>query len=296
MNQEFGTTVLNIQSQPLSRGEAEQLAVLQRQKRLTRYPYFSTVKFLAPASGDPALGAVTYDLARGTIIEGFSYAQGDTKITAGFTTADGVATKADTNITTRFQTIGGQNVIIHGIALQWMPAALTLTDGDAIPHRVRLPDAQFIAALNEAVSVELTLNADENTFRMGTIGMLPGAGGLMGASDDIVGDTSNAGNQRSIGFPTNGWPVRSNFFAMPEGLIWRNQSNADSQLKIKFELTRAIQLFSGGSPEHNIQDVTFDNAFDSVASGAGKAFPTEVVAELKVVLIGSVLGPRTRSA
>jgi len=296
MNPSFGTSVLNIQSKPLTQCEAEQLSVLQRQKRLTRYPYYSTVKFVAPAAVDPAGAATTYDLARGTIIEAFSYAVGDNKIPAGYTTGDGVATKADTNITTRFQTIGGQNVIIHGIALQWCPAALHLDDGDALPHRVRQPDAAFLAALNEAVSVELTLNADENTFRMGTIGMLPGAGGLMGGSDDIVGDTSLAGNQRSIQYPTNGWPVRSNYFAMPEGLIWRNQSNADSQLKVKFEVTRAIRLFTGGSPEHNIQNVAFDNTPATASTGTGKNFPTEVVAELKVILVGSVLGPRTRSA
>jgi len=292
----LGVQANYINSQPLNECEAKQLDTLMRQKRLTRYPYYSTVKFNAPASGDPGAVPVTYDLARGTIIEAFSYANGDPKVTAGYSNGDGVATKADTNITTRFQTIGGQNVIIHGIGLQWLPAAMTLNDGEVAPHRLRLPDAAFIAALNNSVSVELTLNADENTFRMGTIGMLPGAGGLMGGSDDISGDSSLAGNKRSIAFPTNGWPVRSNFFAMPEGLIWRNQGNADSQLKLKFEVTRAIQLFSGGSPEHNIADVAFDNTPAGVASGAGQAFPTELVAELKVILIGSVLGPRTRSA
>lgn len=294
--QDYGTSLTQQPTLALDPCEQGAFEVLKKQKRLTRYPYYSTVKFLAPASGDPAAGAVTYDLARGTIIEAYSYANGDPKSTAGFTNGDGPATKADTNITTRFQTIGGQNVLIHGIALQWLPAALHLADGQVAPHRVRLPDATFLAALNEAVSVELTLNADENTFRLGTIGMIPGAGGLSGGSDDIAGDTSKAGDQRTIGYPNNGWPVRSNYFPMPEGLVWRNQSNSDSQLKIKFEVTRAIRIFSGGSPEHNIANVAFSNLPAVVATGAGKAFPTELVAELKVFLQGFVIGPRTRSA
>ena len=47
------------------------------------------------------------------------------------------ATIADTNLTVANQTTGGQNVLIHGIALQLLPSSLHLNDGQPLPRRVR---------------------------------------------------------------------------------------------------------------------------------------------------------------
>jgi hypothetical protein len=279
----------------LSATEAASLETLKHQRSRVSWPYYSTVKFVALASGDPSQGAVTYDTPIGTEVRAFSYRVRGAKLAAGYTAADGLATIADTNLTSESETTAGQNVMIHGLAVQIVPTSLHLNDGEALPHRARLPDARFLAALYESVSVLLTLNGDQQVFRLGTLGMIPGAGGLMGGSFDDIGDTSLAGNDAQILFPQNGWPTRSNFFKIPEGLTWRARSKEDSQLNVVFNVTRAIRLLSGGSPEHNIQDVAFANAIGTQSTGEGKAFPTELLATFKVFMVGQVVGPRTRT-
>ena len=291
-----GVRLQQVANVPLDPCQAQALTSVETQQRRTSWPYYSTVKFFAPADGDPAAVPVNYVLTQGQQMRAFSYAVGDTRTPAGFTAADGIATIADTNLTARNQTTGGQNVLIYGIALQWLPAALHLNEGEVAPHVVRVPDYRFLASLNEAVGVEMSLNGDENLFRMGTIGMIPGAGGLSGAAPDVAGLEQFAGDPKQLGYPTNGWPTRSNFFKVPEGLVWRNQSNSDSMLNVKFTVTRTISIPSGGDPENATADIPADNDVADVATAEGQSFPTELVAELKVFLVGQVLGPRTRSA
>jgi hypothetical protein len=260
--------------------EGAAAGALLGQKRVTPYNYYSTIKFFAlRVGGDP--GPYTYDLAAGVEARAFAYEVNQPKQAGGYTAGDGNATIADTNLTTRSQTIGGQNVLVNGIAIQPLPAGMHLNDGDAVPHRLRLLDYTFLAALMNNVSVELSLNADENTFRMGTMGMIPGAGGLTGGAPDLVGIRGLAGDQESLPYPTNGWPVRSNAFKFAEGLTWRNQSNADSQLNIIFRNTRLIRVFSGGDVDNAALgvDVGPDNLPANVATGAGGyEYPSEAEA------------------
>jgi hypothetical protein len=248
----IGASLTPIHQQPLAGCEPAQLQTFVKQRRITSWPYYSKVKFIGTRAVSG--GGFTYTMAQGVVLRAFSYSTQETKIGAGFTAADGLANISDTNLTTRNQTTGGQNVLIHGIAL----------------------------------------NGDENRYRLGTIGMLPGAGGLMGGSEDASGDNSVAGKAKSLQFPTNGWPVKSNFFRVPEGLVWRNQSNSDSNLNVVFTTQRPIQVFSGGSPQNIVGDIAVDNAPANVATAEGYAYPTELAVELMVFMVGEVIGPRSR--
>jgi hypothetical protein len=278
---------------PLTSGQSQAKTAVQTQQRITAWPYYSKIKFVAERVGD-APGPYTYVVQRGLEIRAFSYRVNGDKVSAGFTAADGPANRSDTNLTNVNQTTGGQNVLIHGIALQLLPAGLHLADGEAaagVSQRLRLADHRFVAALWEAVSVTLSLNGDENLFRLGVMGMLPGAGGVAGSSEDGSGRNALNATQKDLGFATNGWPVRSNFFRVPEGLIWRNQSNADANFNLVFTVERPLELFSGGSPENNLADQ--DPVVDT---SIGYAYPTELVCEVMTFLVGEVIGPRTRSA
>lgn len=294
-----GGQIAYTQGAPLDPCQQQAYDGIAGQKRITDWPYYSRVKFVA-ATVDAAPGPFIYNLALGVEAEAFSYAVSDAKQAGGFTVADGLATIADTNLTSRFETVGGQNVIVKGIALQLMPAAMHLAEGDALPHRVRPVEQQFAAALWNCLSVELLLNGSENTYRLGNPGMIPGAGGLTGGAEDGLGLGGFAGDSSlSQPYPQNGWPVRSNFFKTPAGLVWRNQSNSDSQFAVKFRTTRAIRLFSGGSPEMAALgiDVAADNAPATASTGTrGWEYPTELAVEIGVFLVGTVIGPRSRSA
>lgn len=284
---------------PLDPCQDQALNTLKTQRRLTSWPYYSRVKFFAEREAVEPGGPYTYNLAAGTVVRAFAYAVGGAKVIAGFTAGDGNATIADTNLSVANQTIGGQNVMVHGIALQLMPASLHVAAGDAAPGVLRAVDYRFFAALVHSVSVEATLNGDENTYRMGTIPMIPGAGGQVGGAPDQIGLSALAGDQESLPYAANGWQTRSNFFRLPEGLIWRNQSNADSMFNVRFNVTRPLRFFSGGDPENagfGI-DVAANNNPANVATGTqGKAYPATLALELGVILIGEVVGPRTRTA
>lgn len=280
---------------PLTPGQRQALAAVKGQQRITSWPYYSKVKFVAPTPTAPP-GPYTYTIDRGVELRAFSYGVQQPFQAAGFTAADGNATISDTNLTVANQTTGGQNVLIHGIALQLMPSSLHLDNGQPLPRRVRRADYAFASALWDNVSVELSLNGDENRFRLGTMGMLPGAGGLTGGGQDLSGRTSADAGQKDIEFPTNGWPVRSNFFRVPEGLIWRNQSNADSMLNIIFTVQNQIDILSGGSDENSIAVTGQDVAANLAQGQLGYIFPTELCVSVMTFLVGEVIGPRTRSA
>ena len=289
-----GVTLTSSAPPMLSPSQSAALDALKFQYRITSWPYYSRVKFFATKVAVET--GFTYTLNAGTEARAFSYQVGQTKTSAGYTTADGAATIADTNLTQANQTTGGQNVLIHGIAIQIVPAALHLNDGDNLPHRVRLTDARFLAALFESVSIQFALNGDENVFRMGSLGQVPGAGGLMGGAQDTIGQVALAGEPRTVTYPTNSWPVRTSYFKLPEGLIWRNQSNADSQVNVIFNTTRTINLLSGGDADNATGNTVAVND-DGVATGTeGYTYPSEVVVELLVHLMAKVEGPRTRSA
>lgn len=274
----------------LTREQARCLNTLENQQRVTSWPYFSKVKFRAPRAG---AAPSTYDIPAQTVVRAFSYGIGESMLAAGWPNANDLATFADTNLITRQQTNSGQNVHVYGIACQVLAGVGDLAAGDALPHRFRLSDGRLLAALWESVSVSIVFNGTEQQYRLGTLGMVPGAGGLNGGAFDNAGLIALAGEPRCVEFPANGMPARSNFFRVPEGLIWRDQG-ADSLLSVEFRVERAIRIPTGGSAENNVGNVAASNAPAAVATGTeGYAYPTELCVGLMVHLVGHVEGDRT---
>jgi len=257
------------------------------QSFITPWPYYSTVKFVAARTGAGA-GPFLYTIAQGTRFRAFAYAVGDAMQVAGYSGADGVASFAETNLTIRNQTTSGEDVLIHGVSLMVQPSMQHLNDGQVAPGRVRPPDYRLLAELCNSIAVSLSLNGDSAHFPLGTIPMIPGAGGLLGGGPDLSGIVqAPVGKDNSLPYGSNGWPVRSNFYPVPEGLIWRHQGQRDSQLNLVFEAVRAISIPSGGSPENNV-------AVTGVDTAGVYVYPTELFVGIKAFLHGSVYGPRSR--
>jgi len=276
--------------------QGQALDAFENQTRRTSYPYYSKVKLVAERSGEQG-GPYTYDIPAGTEVRAFAYAIGDARQVAGYTNADGVATVADTNQSDKNKTTGGQNLIVSGIALQLLDVAFHVPEGGALPHRIYEADWKLVAALWNSMSVEVILNGGENVFKLGVPGMVPGAGGLVGGLPTLLKDQHIAGMPRSQPYATNSWAVRNNFFRLPEGLVWRNQSNADSMFNLRFVVQRAIRLNSGGDPDNLVADSAADNDPANVATGVpGYNFPAKLAVEIMAFLIGEVVGPRTHSA
>lgn len=285
----YGTQIRSVQQvvlDPCAAGAAE---AVQNQKRLTSWPYFSTVKFQAVRSGNP--GSFVYTMTTQTRgLRAFGYALGKSKEAAGYSQNDGQATPADTNIVTENQTISGQFVEIWGMALQWHTAALDATAPNTFDYRFL--DGNFASALHRIISVEVGVNGDENTYKLGTIGMVPGAGGLRGGAPLLTGLPALDGNQNTD-FAANGWETRSNFFHMPEGLLWTTSDKPDGNFNVIFRQQAPLILPAGGSPEN--QALASDQlAIPSVSMGYN--YPEIITAELKCFLIGQTIGGRTRTA
>jgi hypothetical protein len=298
-NNSIGRTLIGRPQMQLDPCQSQALDAVENQVRKTSYPYYSKVKFYADQVGAQA-GPFTYTIPQGHEVRAFAYAVGEDRRIAGYTQADGNATIADTNLSTKNQTIGGQNVIVSGIALQLLPSAFHLSEGESTPHRIRKAPWELIAALWNTVSVEVLMNGGDNVYKLGILGMVPGAGGLIGGAPSVLNQQMMAGMAQDFPFAANGWPVKNCFFRLPEGLIWRNQSNADSMFNLRFLVTRAIRLFSGGDPENTIRgglNTPPDNDPESVATGTpGYVFPSEIAVEIMAFLVGEVVGPRTRTA
>jgi hypothetical protein len=240
----------------------------------TSFPYYSSVIFRgAPAS--PAVTGYAYAFPHGDERKAFGYAEGQEWETAGATTAlDGRATFAETNLSKPGETIAGEALEIMGLAIQVQPA---ITDG------LRYLEPRLLAHIATNVSVELSLHGGGQSFKLGTVGQIPGAGGLVGSGrDGLAFAIAGAVHAPDFGFAANGWQVRSNFYRLPEGLIWRPSGNPDSQLTVIFRTVRAFTLYHGG-------DV--DNAQDDVA--LTPVHPDYVAAVLKVHLIGRQYSPRS---
>lgn len=274
----------------LSPGQRQALRALQMQRYRLSFPYHSTIKFPFSKAGE-AGGPYTYTLGAGFEARAFSYGQRQTMASAGFPSALALATPADTNLAEANQTVGAESVLITGIALQVLHGAIHPDSANA-DHMAGeyFADARALAALEPHVSVRVGLNGDKQVHELGTLGMLPGAGGLTGAGIDALQMPQIEGSSPQFHFHANGWPIRSNYYKLPEGLIWQSKGNADSMLNVIFRLEREVILYSGGDPENNAIGVD-----EAAAAGIrGYAFPEEIQVLLKVILVGEKVGPRSR--
>lgn len=286
----LGTTIQNHPNTPLSPQAAHGVQVMQRQQRLTPFPYYSTIQFSAAQAG---AGPFTYTIPQATQARAFSYGRADNaglqNAIPNLAAAGGAATECETNILKGSQTIGGQNVYISGLAIQ--------VKHGAIPSDGEFSDARLHAQLDTNAHVALTLNGGDNRFLLGNMGMIPGAGGATGSGYDSLGRTALEGGNAQFGFFNNGWETRSNFFRLPEGLVWRSQgeTNSDSSLEIPVTVCRDITLFSGGDAANQEADVAASAGGDPCCVQSHN-YPRFVECNYSVFLVGHVIGPRTQSA
>ena len=279
---QLGTSVRQIPRSALTPTQAQAMRTLQSQKRVTAYPYYSTVTFELDAIGEGG-GPWTYSIARGEERRAFSYGKGEQMVNAGAPTT--VATPVDTNLVQGAETISGENVEIHGIGIMCKQSGLVSQE----PLNPAL-----LAALMSHVSVDLSLNGDQNRFHLGCLAQMPGAGGLTGAAKDLTGGLVQGGFDQQMPFANNGWATRSNFFRMPEGLIWRNKGKADSQLNVIFRVERDINVYSGGGVTNNSNGLNL--VMDLGVGTVGYNYPEKIEATFLVHMMGRVVGERTRSA
>lgn len=208
-------------------------------KVVQTYPYYSQVRF--PLTIVTAGGAVTpsvYRLASGYTVRAFGYGIGDDIAVAGLS---GVANELNTNLVNKQQTNSGQNVRIAGISV-YIPQ-----DSDAMLAKV----------LSEMVSITLGMNGEENKFRLGRLGFLPSAGGLMGSGQSSLVRPGTYENWTPINFFSNGLPGRENYYPLPMNVYWNKAGSADSTLVIiaqmMKELTFSVDPRAAGSPDSGVE-------------------------------------------
>jgi hypothetical protein len=190
--------------------------------------YYSRVRIACTSGG----AGSSFVCASGNEFLGFGYSRGADMGPAG--QAGHIATYADTNIQTPSQTVAGEAVEVDGVGL------ILLTSSDA----------NFAKALDPNVSVKIRLNGSTD-YPMGIPSMLPGPGGLFGASESlsVVPDQiSQAGIV--VGAMSNGIPHVTNFFPLPEPMIWSSAGKADSTINVILRTestTTTIANYSGAS-------------------------------------------------
>jgi len=240
------------------------------------FPYYSTVIFRAL---DSVAAPGTYAFAAGEERKAFAYSEGAEWTIAGATTAlDGRATFAETNLTKPNETIAGEAVEIQGLAIQVKPA---ITDGE------RFHQARLLAQIATNVSVHLSLNGGQNAYKLGTIGQIPGAGGLVGpGNDDLMFKVDAVADPATFQLAQNGWQVRSNYYKLPEGIIWQPAGMTDSMLQVIFRNERAFTLYAGGDPENGPQADIEDF----------KVHPAKIATVLLVHLVGRTYARRSTVA
>lgn len=252
----------------------KQLSRAQKQKLVQHYgdkqtqtkwnDYYSRVQFTSTAVTAHTTG-FSFDMPAGQKVTAFGYTRNGPMDAAGL---PGVtSTEADTNIVTAFQTISSETVLIVGVGL-----ILQTTS-----------DANFAKALWPNVSVKIKLNSTTD-FLLGTPDMVPGPGGLFGASEaQSVGADLFSVTGRSIGALSNGLPHASNFMELPEPMIWSSAGHGDSNFAVELAALKATST----PPQYSI-------ATRAAATGTAGAqqtayiqpAPASVFASIMVVLVG----------
>jgi len=222
--------------------------------------YYSRVRFTAAS-----LAADQYLLPAGGYVTAFSYGIGSPMNSAGLAGVN--ATASDTNILTPSQTISGEIVLVQGISLMYLAQS----------------DANFLKQLDQSVSVKIKTNGTTE-YKMGIPSMLPACGGLFGSSEAwSVAPSLPDQLSRSVGVITNGIPHSSNFYPLPEPMVWASSGQGDSAFNVELKVEQPVATIA---------------QFSSVArvAGAGVAPYTpptaaQVWADIMVVLIGCTVNP-----
>jgi hypothetical protein len=185
--------------------------------------YYSVVRFsgtVVTVAGPPATTTVTW--TGGTELKPFSYKIGDPLVSAGFPAAFGpgaLATPADTNLVKASETLGGEQLKVHGVSL--MPSLTT--------------DTGAWSFLNDSMSVSLTWDGDQRKQRLGRPFMIPASGGNYGFPTSIV-------TPFAMGSWSNGVPDIMNFYPFPEPVLWTSSGQTDSNFNLLLRLERTVAI------------------------------------------------------
>lgn len=279
----------------LDEGQVEALYAVRNQKRITNWPYFSVVRFLATRTEDQAGGPYTWTIPRGTRVKAFGYGEGDSMTPAGFGAFDPRATFAETNIITKAETISGQDVMIWGVGFAPQAGAFHReSEGGALTYRPL--DYDLLTAVNANVSWQVQFSGGEQGYQLGRLSMVPAGGGLRGGAQQLVHDNGLAGDQISSPYPTNGVATYPNRFPLPDGVLWRHKGQQDSTMLICGIVQNEIQIVSGGSPENRPAGVDKAENNDPALVATAQAehnLPTVLVCDIMVAFDCEVVGPRS---
>jgi hypothetical protein len=223
------------------------------QEFVISFPYYSAIEMVAPRQ-NAGPGPYSYQFARGVERRAFSYAfENGTAEAAGFPQGY-IAQTCDTNLGKAQETISGESVEIHGLAIQ-PRMGIVVDDGNAANSTTEfLTDARMMALASSAIFVGLQLNASQQVYKLGIFPMLPGAGGLEGSGFDGLGTQAIPGGRLDFGMVTNGRASHANYMYLPEGIVWLPAGKRDSQLTVVFRFCRTVTLFSGGDRDNQAAD------------------------------------------
>lgn len=191
--------------------------VIQGAGQTVNGQYYSRVRFTTTVS------LPTYTIAANQLKKAFAYSQGaDMAPAIGITGT--TAQPSDTNLTAPSQTVGGQSILIRGVAIQFLAWS----------------DPIMAKQLDPVTSVALVMNGTQRTY-MGIPSMLPGTSGWYGQAESQV-PTPNPLQQfeTQIGAFTNGLPHIDNYFRFVEPVVWLSAGKRDSMLNIELNNYSAV--------------------------------------------------------
>lgn len=191
-------------------------------------PYWSTVRFA------PTIAANVATIAAGVQRKAFQYQIGADMQVAGFA-AGTTAQPSDTNLLRAGETLDNADVFIYGLAAELAPNS----------------DAALAAQLWRECAVDLSLNGT-TSIRLGTLSMLPSAGGLygIGRSQLLIpaitesGGGVDGGPGAAFSALANGNPMGGNFLRFPQPFKWCGvgTGGADASLSVIVTPNRAVSI------------------------------------------------------
>ena len=128
-----------------------------------------------------------------------------------------------THILTASQTVAGEALEIDGIGLILLQQS----------------DMNLAKQLDQCLSVTLRMNGNTN-YPMGIPSMLPGPGGLMGTSEAASIAPDQLSQLAFVGAMSNGLPHITNYFPLPEPMIWSSAGKTDSTLNVIVKAERSV--------------------------------------------------------
>lgn len=249
------------------------------QKVVLPLPYWSTIRLQAVRSG---AGPFTYTIDTSDR-RAFQYGVGADCSVAGFA-AGTIATGAETNLLKAGESISNADVWIYGLSVELCPNSEPL----------------LASQVWRDSWLELSLNG-QDSVRLGTLNMFPGAGGLFGTGPSRLlqpADNQPGGNDGGIGpalgFLSNGNPMAGNFYRFPQPFVWRAVGQGrDSNLAVVWKSARNIAfnstdrtLTAGAAPGLSGRV----NAHTSPAAAAGTL---GTFVDIRIRLVSVSVSPRS---